>query len=61
MGLKLAATKHQGTWQVDTRSGNLFDMIDKVIALDGAGALPTEFKPLRHHSPACSKRCLRKS
>jgi hypothetical protein len=42
MGLKLAATKHNGTWQVDTRSGNLFDMIEKVIALDGTGALPTE-------------------
>lgn len=42
MGLKLAATKHHGNWQVETRSGNLFDMIEKVIALDGAGALPTE-------------------
>lgn len=42
MGLKLAATRHHGLWQVETRSGNLFDMIDKVIALDGAGALPTE-------------------
>ena len=42
MGLKLATTRHNGTWQVDTRSGNLFDMIDKVLALDGAGALPTE-------------------
>ena len=41
MGLKLAATKHNGKWEVDTRSGNLFDMIEKVIALDGAGALPT--------------------
>ena len=42
MGLKLSATKHHGEWEDDTRSGNLFDMIEKVIALDGAGALPTE-------------------
>jgi hypothetical protein len=42
MGLKLDATKHNGIWAVDTRSGNLFDMIEKVTALDGAGALPTE-------------------
>lgn len=42
MGLKFAATRHSEKWEVDTRSGNLFDMIDKVIALDGAGALPTE-------------------
>ena len=42
MGLKLAATRHHVKWEVDTRSGNLFDMIEKVAALDGAGALPTE-------------------
>lgn len=42
MGLKLAAARHHGKWVVDTRSGNLFDIIEKVIALDAAGALPTE-------------------